>query len=288
MHLEFTFAGRFRRRGQLIRRLLIVLAIILVIFCSQMFIFYSTVVPLFGNAEENFRNLVAERNTSNLAKHVLELINEMGRLSEAETWQNDIETIANEFQKFLVTPASGVSRTLNLVVSVKNQSMTGRDIVERMEQELIQIEDLYHDYYGEIESAISQPDIHLWPTSILIKWIYGGTLLDTVHFNRSLYLITLGEGQAAQAILGELRTRIPDSPLRANVLYTEGRLLYGMGRYEESIEMIQDSIRIDPTASLAKRFLEYQLSKGPDKEIEKTDEDVQRSGFTSGAGGTLF
>jgi hypothetical protein len=109
-----------------------------------------------------------------------------------------------------------------------------------------------------------------------------------MQYNRSLYLILTGEVSAGQAILGELRTRLPDSPLRARTLFTQGRLLYGTGRHAESIKSVQDSIYLDPEFSLAKKFLEYQLSRGPDEEVEQEDESVQRVGTASSGEATLF
>ena len=123
---------------------------------------------------------------------------------------------------------------------------------------------------------------------MLLSKFYGESFLDAMLFNRGLYLVIVGEVSAGQSILGELRTRLPDSPLRAKVLYTQGRLLYGMGRFEQSVEIVQDSVRMDPELKLAKRFLEFQISKGPDEEVEEEDESVQRVGSASSGGATLF
>ena len=137
------------------------------------------------------------------------------------------------------------------------------------------------DILYETGAAMAYSDI--WP-----NWYDGNDLLDTMQFNRALYLIIAGEVSTGQAILGELRTRLTDSPLRARVIFTQGRLLYGMGRYEQSVEVVQGSVHLDPNLSLAKRFLEYQLSHGPDEEMEEEEESVQRVGTASSGGATLF
>lgn len=279
--------NRRRSRMRAARRGGIFVAVLAIIAGLQMYFYYSGLESRLSRANEQFVNLVDERRGWLLTQEASASINGLKELSEDEQWQKEVEALQNDFQAFISSPAEGMDGPLNRL-SRMGGSSPGDSGFAKLEKILIRIEEWHHDHYGDIAAHIARPPAYYWPASILIKRINAGTITDEVQFNRALYHIQVGEVSAGQAALGELRTRLPDTPLRARVLYTQGRLLYGMGRYEQSIEVVQDSLRIDPLSGLAKRFLEYQLSRGPDEEVEEEDEGFLPFGSASMGGGTLF
>lgn len=285
--VEPSPVNRRKSRVRAARKGAIIVAMLAIVAGVQMYFYYSGLEPRFARASGQFVNLVDERRGWVLTQEVTSSINGLKELSEDEQWQKEVEALQNEFQSFISSPAEGMDGPLNRLSRMGGAS-PGDGGFTKLERILVRIEEWHHDHYGDIAAHVARPPLYYWPASILIKRINAGTITDEVQFNRALYHILVGEVSAGQAALGELRTRLPDSPLRARVLYTQGRLLYGMGRYEQSIEVVQDSLRIDPSSGLAKRFLEYQLSRGPDEEVEEEDEGFLPFGSASMGGGTLF
>jgi hypothetical protein len=278
---------RLRFRSHLLRRIFIVFSLAAIIMGLQGFAHFSRLGPMLSEANENFIYLADEKQNFEQTDKITDRLIVLRSFSAEASWQTDLDGIQSEFQGFISSTGDGMDVILNQVSTFKNKASSGKELIERLEQDLNLLGVWNHDYYGDIIAAITSPGVFYWPTVMLLNW-HDTNLLDTIQFNRSLYLIIMGEVSAGQAILGELRTRLEDSPLRARVMFTQGRLLYGIGRYEQSVEVVQDSVRMDPNLSLAKRFLEYQLSRGPDEEVEEEDESVQRVGTASSGGATLF
>jgi hypothetical protein len=279
---------RLRARSHLLRRILIILAILAIIVGLQSWLHLSKLGPMIQKANESFNYLVDERQNKNLSSRIMNALTELRSVSTEASWQSELDEIQSEFQGFINAPAEGLDVTINKITGLKDKTAQTRDVIDRIIRDLNRLNTWHQDYYGDIIATITGPGIAYWPASMIMGWFHDNTLLDTMQFNRGLYLVIMGEVSAGQAILGELRTRLPDSPLRARVLFSQGRLLYGMGRYEQSVEVVQQSVQMDPSHGLAKRFLEYQVSKGPDEEVEEEDEDVQRVGTASSGGATLF
>lgn len=279
---------RLKFRSHLPRRSLIILSVVALLVGLQSYMHYSKLGPMLTRASEQFISLADERQSLKLTERIVDVMVELRTLSEDATWRSDLDEIQSEFQSFNNGLGEGMGVMLSQVNRFKNKASTGKEIIGQLETDLNTLNTWHHDYYGDIIATISSPGILYWPTSMLLKWHYGNDLLDTMQFNRGLYLIIVGEVSTGQAILGELRTRLEDSPLRARVMFTQGRLLYGIGRYEQSVEVVQNSVHMDPNLTLAKKFLDYQLSKGPDEEMEEEEESVQRVGTASSGGSTLF
>jgi hypothetical protein len=279
---------RLTFRSHSIRRMLVILSVITLVVGLQSYLHYSKLGPMMLQANEQFIYLADEMQSIKLTENITDSIVELRTLSEDTAWRSDLDEIQSNFQGFTNAPGEGMGVLLSQVITFNNKASTGKELIAQLHTDLIKLDAWYLDYYGDIIATITSPGILYWPTSMLLKWHYGKELLDTMQFNRGLYLIIIGEVSAGQAILGELRTRLPDSSLRARVMFTQGRLLYGVGRYEQSVEVVQESVKMDPSLSLAKKFLEYQLSKGPDEEMEEEEEDVQRVGTASSGGSTLF
>ena len=275
-------------RSQLLRKVFITLSFIAVVIGLQSYLYSSKLKPMLNEANEQFIFLADERQNFELIDRVTDTLTELQSLSDDAQWQASLIEIQSELQGLIATPSEGMDVILDKIATFKDRAIIGKELILQLESELNLLNDWYYDYYGDIIATVSSPGMLYWPTSILLTWHYRNNLLETMQFNRALYLIIVGEVSAGQAILGELRTRLSDSPLRARIIFTQGRLLYGTGRYEQSVDVVQDSVHMDPQLTLAKKFLEYQLSKGPDEEMEEEEEDVQRVGTASSGGATLF
>lgn len=286
--VQHNFINRMMHRPRLLRRIMIILSFIALLAGLQSYAHYKRLESNLDIAAGQFAYLADEKQNSDLTVRITNTLSQLRTLSSEVGWQSDLEEIQSEFEGFVAGPGKGMDVILDRVNILNNKATMGKEILDQLRKDLIQLEIWHHDYYGDIIASITAPGLLYWPTSVLLEWHYSNTILDTMQFNRALYLILIGEVSAGQAILGELRTQLPDSQLRARVMFTQGRLLYGIGRYDESVEVVTDSIQMNPEYSLARKFLDYQLSRGPDEEVEEEDESVQNVGTASSGEATLF
>jgi tetratricopeptide (TPR) repeat protein len=286
--LEKILPRNFAQRSSAIRRIVIILTVVGIFSGLQAFIHLVRLAPLMEQANQTFLLLLDERQNHDMTVKVIDSVSNLRTFSDDNDWQKELDELQSELQQFINSPSNDLEVIITRVSVLKDKHEIANELVEKLIDDLTQLDEWHHDYYGDILARIISPGIGYWPTSILLKYYYSGSLVDTVQFNRALYLVIVGEVSSGQATLGQLRTNLPDSELRARVLYTQGRLLYGMGRYEQSLEIVQDSISMDPEHGLGKRFLEYQISHGPDEEVEEEDESIQPVGAASSGGATLF
>ena len=254
----------------------------------QSYVHYTRLGSNLDKATGQVVYLADEKQSSELTEKIKSGFTQLKTLSSDAGWQGELEEIESEFQGFVSGTGKNMNVVLDRIANLNNGAAIDDGFIAQLRRNLVRLESWHHDYYGDIIASMTHPGLLYWPASILLKWHYSNDLLHTMQFNRALYLILIGEVSAGQAILGELRTQLPDSRLRARVLFTQGRLLYGIGRYEESVKVVTDSIRMNPEYALAKKFLEYQLSRGPDEAVEEEDESVQNVGTASSGEATLF
>lgn len=254
--------GRFARYGYLG---LLTVAGIVVIVGLQSMVFYMTFVPRAEEASRLLFDLVVESADRELNQRIAE---RFGELMASQMSGKGPELLRDAWESFHVTfPTEPTEAIRKLQSQLRELDKTERaDLISTgLQHDLDRFSAIYEDRYRDILDQLDDTSFYLWPTAPLLARCSG--FRDTVTFNSALHLAQVGEIGTARVMLVGLGASTDNKRLAGLIYYMLGRLEFELFRsrpeldlYSQAVQYMRQSLQVDPSSELAKRFLDYLLS----------------------------
>jgi hypothetical protein len=126
--LQHNLIRQFKSRYHLLRRLMILFAVLAVLAGIQSWVHYANLESLLNKAVEQFVYLANEKQNLELTDQITDHFTELRALSAEAVWQSDLNEIQSEFQGFITAPGEGMGAVLGQVTAFNNKASMGKNL----------------------------------------------------------------------------------------------------------------------------------------------------------------
>lgn len=271
-----------------------VAGILLLIAGLQAYGFNHYYTPRVNDANQYVDHLRAEISTNSQVDTVLEIFAELRRATQNEILRAEI---VQTYERFIGEFTSDPRLAIEDFIRVSNSfalpaGSLEADILAKLKHELVRLQDIYSDHYGDLNTEFKNPPIYLQPTAALIK--RDSELGRKIKFNHALYLSLTGNRSEANSIFNDLKSGSQDQEFVSRVHYAQARMLYdafiaqnNVDYFQQAIQNLQDSLRNNPDYGMPKLFLEYLLSMDRGMQTEDIPQQGEGSGEAEGERGVM-
>ena len=270
--------GKLRKKN--ISKVLFGLALLIFLISLQSMGFYSRYQQRIESANEELFSLITEKTRAEVQLGIQQqfrsLLATLKDTKEISGNVNDLyEVMAEHFRE---DPLGTVTETHAGLLSLPEalQVLVDEGTIDAipdgaMEQiamlamDLEKLLEIYEVPYEELQSDLESPPFYLWPTAGILARSSG--YINSVTFNRAVYLAQIGEMGTARVLLTGLHASATEPEMVSKIYYGLGRLQWELflsraepENYFQAVKYLRQSMQTDPQASLPKRVFDYMLS----------------------------
>ena len=229
--------------------------------------FYNHFVPTLTDANADLDQLMNEVSSNTQMDKVLRELDNFRRVAGDEGLQKEVVVVYERFIKeFLENRIQGLDVFAKAVNAFPVPAATlGAESLARVKTELEQVREIYGDHYSGLLADLDSPPIYLQPTASILK--KNNPLVQKVRFNHAVYNSIVGDMAVANITFNELKQEVKDPEFSSVIHFAQARMQYtafkSEGKFEyfqQSIQNLQQSMRLDSYYGLPKMLLEYLLS----------------------------
>ncbi len=266
----------------------------LIVFGLQAWGFYRFVGPQIENADENLMALLEEVPTNSLVDETLSTLGEYRRANDDGVRSRQILGLRQMIvEAYRDNPRAVIDEAIRISGGFNPDSDLEQELRASLRRNLLRLQAIYSDQYGEAIARYNRPPLYLQPTAALLA--VNQSTLDRLEFNHALYLMLSGDHKAANSMYSGLLHRTRDDVIHSRTLYAQARLQFDAFHsdgnpeyYRQARKYTQESLSSDPAQGLPKLFLEYLLSiEQQAMKVESAPEEGQGSGEAEGERGSI-
>ena len=244
-----------------------ILGVIILLAGLQTYGFYSHFVTAQNSANVNLDQLMNEVSTNIQMDKVLRELENLRRVAEDDGLEQEVvqayERFIKEFLESRVPALEQFAKAVNAfpVPAAK----LGEESLAKIKVELARIMEIYGDHYSALLEDLDSTPLYLQPTAAFIK--SNNDLVYKIRFNHALYNSIVGDMTVANTAFNELKQEVKDPHFAAIIHYAQARMQYTAFKaeskfeyYQQSIQNLQQSMRLDANYGMPKLLLEYLLS----------------------------
>ena len=267
---------------------------VLIIFGLQAWGFYSLLGPRIEIADENLMALLEEVSANSLIDETLSTLSDYRREYDDGVRSRQILGLRQMIVRgYRDNPRAVVDEALRISGGFNPDSAIERELLASLRRNLLRLQTIYSDQYGDVIARFNRPPLYLQPTAALLA--LNQSTRDRLEFNHALYLMLSGNRSAANSMYSELRRSTGNGEIHARSLYAQARLQFEAFQidadpeyYRQARQYTQESLSSDPTQGVPKLFLEYLLSiEQRAMDVESTPEEGQGAGEADGERGSI-
>lgn len=267
---------------------------LLLVIGIQAWIFQSMVAT---QSEDNLRRLnalIEEVPSHTKLNQSLATLRDLHRASRDSSQRQKIivlrDTLINQFAS---APGATIKKAIQQSSELQGTSDHETTLLQTLHDALAGLRDIYIDDGSNALSAYLRAPIYLQPTASLLA--LNGETRDRLEINESIYLLLVGDRDAALLLLDELRRDVHPTEIRSKALFVLSRLKFDEFRasgsdehFRQARDLTRLSLSLDPKQDLPKLFLEYLLSLDAEAvEIDSEPEEGQGTGESEGERGAI-
>jgi hypothetical protein len=268
--------------------------IIIVIAGLQAWGFYNHFVPALNDANTDLDQLMNEVSTNTQMDKVLRELDNFRRVAGDEALQKEVVLVYERFIKeFLENRMQGLDAFTKAVNGFPVPTATlGAESLARVKLELERVREIYGDHYTVLLADLDSPPVYLQPVAAFIK--KDNPLVHKVRFNHAVYNSIVGDMAIANVTFNELKQEVKDPEFSSIIHFAQARMQYtafkSEGKFEyfqQSIQNLQQSMRLDADYGLPKMLLEYLLSVQGGASSESSSVQGEGTGEAEGERGVI-
>ncbi len=267
---------------------------VLIIFGLQAWGFYSFVVPEIEKADENLMALLEEVPANSLIDETLGTLRDYRRANDDGVRSRQILGLRQMIVRaYRNNPRATIDEAIRISGGFNPDSAIEQELLASLRTNLLRLQAIYSDQYGDVISRYNRPPLYLQPTAALLA--LNQSTRDRLEFNHALYLMLSGNHSAANSMYSALRHSTRSDEIRSRSLYAQARLQFEAFRidedpeyYRQARQYTQESLSSDPTQGVAKLFLEYLLSNEQQAmNVDTAPEEGRGAGEADGERGSI-
>lgn len=267
---------------------------VLIIFGLQAWGFYSLLGPRIEIADDNLMALLEEVSANSLIDETLSTLRDYRRENDDGVRSRQILGLRQMIVRaYRDDPRAVVDEAIRISGGFNPDSAIERELLASLRRNLLRLQAIYSDQYGDVIARFNRPPLYLQPTAALLA--LNQFTRDRLEFNHALYLMLSGNRSAANSMYSELRRSAGNDEIHARSLYAQARLQFEAFQidadpeyYRQARQYTQESLSSDPTQGVPKLFLEYLLSiEQRAMDVESTPEEGQGAGEADGERGSI-
>lgn len=240
--------------------------ILLLVAGVQAWGFFRQASPLIAEAHEQLYLLQQEAPGNRLLNLSLQSLQTYWQVAEVEVTRRQIVDLRDSVtQTFHSDPAAAIREFARVVDGFEPRSVAEQESLATLHRQALQLERMYTDHFDAAIMAVSHPAWYLQPTAMLLNNDQARSL--ALKYNHALYLMHVRNTSTAVEILDHLHSNSAEQSVRAKALFTLSRIQYQAYRlekdnsyFQDALQFVQQSVRIDSSHKLGKLFLDYLLS----------------------------
>jgi hypothetical protein len=248
-------------------RALKIMGIVVLLAGLQTYGFYRHFVPALDRANANLDQLMNEVSTNIQMDKVLRELDNLRRVAQDDGLQKEVVQVYERFIKeFLEDRVPALLQFETAVNSFPVPSATlGVESLAKVKTELARVMEIYGDHYTSLVEDMESPPLYLQPVAAFVK--QDNPLVYKLRFNHALYNSIVGDQAIANTTFNELKSQVKDPQFGAIIHYAQARMLYAAFKseskfeyFQQAIQNLQQSLRLQSDYGLPKLLLEYMLS----------------------------
>ena len=256
--------------------------------------FYNHFVPTLENANSNLDQLMNEVSTNTQMDVVLRELDNFRRVAGDAGLEKEVVLVYERFIKeFLQNRLQALDQFGKAVNSFPVPTVKlGAESLARVKSGFEKVTQIYGDQYSALLEDYDSPPLYLQPTAALIKSSHP--LGDKIRFNHAVYNSIVGDMAVANTTFNELKQEVGDPRFLATIHYAQARMQYAAfkveGKFEyfqQSVQNLQQSLRLQPDYGLPKLLLEYLLSVEGSGSAQSSSSEGDGSGEAEGERGVI-
>ncbi len=263
--------------------LLMAVAIALMITGVQALLFYAKYTPEIDSTNAQLFALMQEKTRS---EHLSKLQDQFQSLMSALRGQAEIssrfestfEVMGEHFREGPLGTMEQVQAEFqiiqDMIKEMQEQELepdqtealqTATTAIATLSMDMTKLQEIYSIPFDELHADLQNPPLYLWPTANYLREMSG--YLNSVTFNRAIYLSQIGEIGTSRVLLSGMYSNSDDNEILGLVYYGLGRLQWELfltrlepENYHQAASYLRQSLQADPEAELSKRLFDYMLS----------------------------
>ncbi len=270
-----------QKRKNQISYLVIAISLALIITGIQAHLFYSRYTPQIEQTNEALFSLMLEKTRGEQLRGLQDqfqaLITSLKGLAEISSrFEATYEVMGEHFREGPVGTMEQVQsefQSIQELIKEKQQEedapvealQEASDSIATLSEDMSRLQEVYAIPYDDLHSDIQNPPLYLWPTANYLREDSG--YLNSVTFNRAIYLSQIGEMGTARVLLSGMYSNSNDNKMLGLVYYSLGRLQWELfltrlepENYFQAVSYLRQSLQTDSDAELSKRLFDYMLS----------------------------
>ncbi len=233
----------------------------------QTYGFYRHFVPALNSANANLDQLMNEVSTNIQMDKVLRELDNLRRVAEDQGLQQEIVQVYERFIKEFLEDRVPALQQFEKAVNAfpVPAAKLGAESLAKVKTDLSRIMEIYGDHYSGLLADLASTPLYLQPTAAVIK--NNNALVHKIKFNHAVYNSIAGDMTIANTTFNELKQEVKDPQFAAVIHYAQARMQYTAFKaeskfeyYQQAIQNLQQSMRLDADYGLPKLLLEYLLS----------------------------
>jgi tetratricopeptide (TPR) repeat protein len=260
----------------------------------QTWAFYNRFVPALDEANGYLDQLMNEVSTNTQMDVVLRELDNFRQVAGDDGLQKEVVVVYERFIKeFLESRLPALDQFEKAVNSFKIPAAPlGAESLARVKLNLEKVMQIYGDHYSTLAEDYNSPPLYLQPTAAFIKG--NNPLGRKIRFNQAAYNSIVGDVEAANTTFNELKQEVDDPRFLAAIHFTQARMQYSAFKiegkfdyFQQSIQNLQQSLRLNPDYGLAKMLLEYMLSVEGSSSTQESSVQGDGNGEAEGERGVI-
>lgn len=271
-----------------------ILGAILLVIGLQTWGFYRHFVPALDSANTNLDQLMNEVSTNTQMDNVLRELDNFRRVAGDTGLEREVVLVYERFIKeFLENRIQALDTFENAVNAFPVPTPTlGAESLARVKSGLANVMQIYGDHYSELLADIDSPPLYLQPAAAVVK--RDNPLVHKIRFNHAVYNSIVGDMAVANTTFNELKQEASDPMFLATIHYAQARMQYTAfkteGKFEyfqQAIQNLQQSLRLNADYGLPKLLLEFLLSVEGSASAQNSSVQGEGTGEAEGERGVI-